>query len=901
MSIWVVLALILNMLAPNSFSIFVGCPSTSLSALAPHQHQHQHETVSGPGTDNTVSLVLSTARAVSADGVLSYLDDVQQRLSREPGVMAALNMSADPLTAPAAQSSDRRTSYLPIWLDGELGSARGLQTLAAAQSAAAQVSAPSGVQLTWAGPAADAQARHDEDRRIAGWLLLAVIIGCAALAWLAAASVRKVVAAVLSGALALAVAVPLCVLLFPDVATAPVALVTALTIGTAFGGIQLLHNGGDRGRQARRGPCLAAALTLVGAAGAASATLITFGLMAFPDGNASGLWAGLSITACAMVVMTIAPLIAGNSSRSSTIHLNAATAVLRLRTIAYRRANVTLAAGTILLAAAIAALLGSHPTTTDDLRTISSTLPDSASAKTRPITVVITGNRALQNPVGLLAVDKITRQISGIPGVHSVQSASWPGGQPWADATVAHQVGELNRQVQSGGLATSPVIASTAGLPDLINQMIASIDQLERSVDATANDLPTITGAMDSVHANITRLTQTTAQLSRHADPLRAWIASFPDCTADPLCALGEQITEPVDVVVAATTRLRASSGEISDAARSSAGVISTSRVAITQMRASLTQMGDLTKGLSTTATERLPQVTKMTAFLNLMTTDLSTGDAGGFYLSQEQINAKPYAHVRDTFFSSDGRSALFIVTGDAETHAAIVAAIPAAVAASTKFGPLQESSVAVAGAGTQHAWAAGVWYSAGISALAAMVMSGLCLRSVRAGAWVAAAAMLSAVAGLGLHVVLSVGLLDTPVSWPGCALGAGIGMAVVAFDAAAVAAHALARRRARGPRLTFHAGGTPLVGAAIVWAGVTGIATLIHQSALGQTGTLVALIVSLGALFSRAWLLRSLTSECAASRRAVRVMLVNGQLSRQTPDAGKTDPAQTNVAPEGP
>ncbi|OHT87159.1 hypothetical protein BKG60_04130 [Mycobacterium syngnathidarum] len=880
-----VLALILNMLAPNSFSVFLGCLPANLSALA----SHQHAVVSGPGTDNTVSLVLTRARAVSADDVLSYLDDVQQRLSREPGVTAVLNMSADPLTAPAAQSSDRRTAYLPIWLDGELGSVRGLQTLAAAQSAAAQVSTPSGVQLTWAGPAADAQAGHNEDRRIAGWLLLAVILGFAALALLAAAPVRKIVAAVLSGALALAVAVPLCALLFPGVAAAPAALVTALTIGTAFGGIQLLRNGvGRGGGQAGRGPYLVAALTLVGAAGAASATLIAFGLMAFPAGNALALWAGLSITVCAMVVMTVAPLTAGNGGRSSTIHLRAATAVLRLRTIAYRRANVTLAAGTILLAVAIAALLGSHPTTTDDLRVISSTSRDSASTKTRPITVVITGSRDLRNPVGLLAVDKITRQVSGIPGVRSVQSASWPGGQPWADATVAHQVGELNRHVQSGGLAASPVITSAAGLPDLISQMIASIDQLERSVDASANHLPTVTGSMDSVHASITGLTQTIGQLSRHAEPLRTWIASFPDCAADPLCALGEQIIEPVDAVIADTTRLRASSGEISDAASSSGGVISTSRVAIAQMRASLTQLGDLTKGLSTTATERLPQMTKMTAFLNLMTTDLSTGDAGGFYLSQEQINAKPYAHVRDTFFSSDGRSASFIVTGDAETHADIVAAIPAAVAAATKFGPLQESSVAVAGAGTQHAWAAGVWYSAGISALAAMVMSGLCLRSVRAGAWVATAAMLSAVTGLGLHVVLSAGLLDTAVSWPGCALGAGIGMAVVAFDAAGVAAHALARRRARGPTVAFHAGGTPLVGAAIVWTGVTGIATLIHQSALGQVGALVALIVTIGALLSRAWLLRSLASECAESRRAERVMLVNGQLSRQTPDDGK-------------
>jgi len=44
---------------------------------------------------------------------------------------------------------------------------------------------------------------------------------------------------------------------------------------------------------------------------------------------------------------------------------------------------------------------------------------------------------------------------------------------------LAHQIGEFNRQLQSGALSASPLTSSVAGLPDDMRQIVSSLDRLE--------------------------------------------------------------------------------------------------------------------------------------------------------------------------------------------------------------------------------------------------------------------------------------------------------------------------------------------------------------------------------------------------------------------------------------
>ena len=98
-----------------------------------------------------------------------------------------------------------------------------------------------------------------------------------------------------------------------------------------------------------------------------------------------------------------------------------------------------------------------------------------------PETVVIEGHHDLRNPAGLLAIDRVTRQLMAVPGTRLVQSASWPAGLPWPDATLAHQLGELNGQLQSDALLAAPLTTAITRLPATVDQLTSSLYKINSS------------------------------------------------------------------------------------------------------------------------------------------------------------------------------------------------------------------------------------------------------------------------------------------------------------------------------------------------------------------------------------------------------------------------------------
>ena len=68
-----------------------------------------------------------------------------------------------------------------------------------------------------------------------------------------------------------------------------------------------------------------------------------------------------------------------------------------------------------------------------------------------PDVVVVESAQDLRDPAGLIAIDQVSHRLMEIPGVRKVQSAAWPGGIPWTDASLTSALGKLSRSAGSPG------------------------------------------------------------------------------------------------------------------------------------------------------------------------------------------------------------------------------------------------------------------------------------------------------------------------------------------------------------------------------------------------------------------------------------------------------------------
>lgn len=77
-----------------------------------------------------------------------------------------------------------------------------------------------------------------------------------------------------------------------------------------------------------------------------------------------------------------------------------------------------------------------------------------------PDVVVIKSARDLRDPAALIAINQVSHRLVEVPGVRKVESAAWPAGVPWTDASLSSAAGRLADQL--GQQAGSFVPAVTA-------------------------------------------------------------------------------------------------------------------------------------------------------------------------------------------------------------------------------------------------------------------------------------------------------------------------------------------------------------------------------------------------------------------------------------------------------
>ncbi|WP_205877183.1 MMPL family transporter [Mycobacterium camsae] len=820
---WIAVAVGVNVLAALASSgtgrAGTALPAPDAQAVAANNRIAQ--AFPGSGTDAIAYLVLD-GRDPLGDADRPYYDDAVRALRADTAhVGSVLDWWSDPLMAPLGSSHDGRSGAAVIWLRGEAGSAKAAESLDAARSVIRALPSSTGLRARITVPTAV----RGTGLRLAPWqsaVIVAAALLVAALLLLRLGCSSVAIAALTAG-LCLAAAWPLAALFGLFSWTVAAVLMTGV-IATSV----LLFTMQERRGYRAMLPALAAP-----AAGVVALTAPLL-LAQTPGVRAVGL-AAPGVVVALGASLTLLPVLLAQNAASPAGSWGLPQSVRR---------TVRRPAAVVALVAAICALpvLGMHWGMGDaPVRTGSA---DFTPNNRLPDVVMVKSSHDLRDPAGLIAIDTVSRRLMEIPGVRKVQSAAWPAGVPWTDASLSSAAGRLSDQLDRQAATFVPQVTAVKTLGSVLDQVSGSVNALEASVSAGVGGLAQLQQAINSVVSGTRNIKDTAAEVSGYLDPVRGWMGGVQDCSADMLCSAARKAIDPFDRVIADVTVLSDGATRLAaGSARTTSALAGTPR-AVAEMRSALDQLRSFVPTLQTTIESTIPQVVQLSAFLKNLSIDFADTGAGGFYLPRKALADPSYQHVRQTMFSADGTAARFLVYSDqtgvdlgATSHAE---QIETAVGNATKYGSLVDSEVAVSG-GAQLAAGVrgGVEHDAVLLALVVIAVATLAgmWRGALGGLSVALGIVGSFLAGLGVSVGVWQYLLHGSVD----ASAAPTSFAVLAACALPYLIAALVPVR-RGAAPLAAAGGT--FGAGLMLLG--------SSVALAQIGTVVLVGLVLLAAMTR-------------------------------------------------
>jgi putative drug exporter of the RND superfamily len=321
-----------------------------------------------------------------------------------------------------------------------------------------------------------------------------------------------------------------------------------------------------------------------------------------------------------------------------------------------------------------------------------------------PDVVTVETDHDIRNPAGLIAVERITRQLMAIPGVRLVQSASRPAGTVPDEATLSGQAALIGGQLDRGIDALTQQLNRLTGLDAVLGDMIGALDAMSRGLQGSASGLGDVTVAADGMRIGMTGLQATVTTASGYLEPLRGFIGSRPDCPADPVCALVARVVQPIDDVTRDTAQLSTASAHLTDGAAAATEALAGLPATIGQMTDTVRQARSATGDLIADADSVGPQLRQLTDYLREIGTQFHGSAAGGFYLPQRALTDPRLQTALRNLTSTDGRATYLLVYGNGQEWSGDGASrareIDTAVAEATKEGTLRPTGVHLAGVG---------------------------------------------------------------------------------------------------------------------------------------------------------------------------------------------------------
>ncbi|WP_261860593.1 RND family transporter [Mycobacterium marinum] len=731
----------------------------------------------------------------------AFYDKLLAKLRSDPtSLVSAMDLWSDPYTAKAAVSTDGEAEYTMLRLAGDLGAAQANAALDAVRRTVADQPTPPGLRAYVTGPGATVA---DEFGEIDRQMLLLTGVTVVLIALLLLAVYRSVITAAIplvAVGLGLAVGRSIVSLLgqhnLLEVSVFSVALLGAMVLGGAtdyaiflLGRYHEARRDGVEHEQALLAAnrnvmpvVLASALTL--AAALSCLTFADVGLL-----RSAGLPCAVGVLIGMLASLTLLPALLDLAGRRGLAQPRTVNRPIHRR---WRRIGTMVARwpGPVLVAAALVLLICTLPITgltlgfNEPAAEPDSTLANRGYQATDrhfppnqllPETVSIETDHDLRNPTGVIAIERVTRQLMTIPGIRMVQSASRPAGSVPDEATLANQAGAIGDQLDQRIAQLDHRFSSINVIAPTLSRFSTAISRLQEQLSGSANGLGRVNSGIDAMDSGLVQLHDTAAQVSGYLNPLRDYTNSVANCPSDPVCALVLKVIDPADSIVVETNSLAKGTSQLGAGMSDTAKSLTTADQSLAIMGADMAQLSATTAQLADTVHDAHTAISDIIDYLRGLRQGFQGSAEGTFYLPQQAWNDPRFQRAANLYFSPDGHVTRLLVFGDGAVFGGDGAnrspQIVAAVKAATKEGVLAGSTVNIAGFGTATAELRGyvhhdfVLLAAAALALVFLIVL-LMLRSPVAAAVVIGAVIVSYLSALGISTFIWHDLLGKDLHW---------------------------------------------------------------------------------------------------------------------------------------
>ncbi|MDX1891976.1 MMPL family transporter [Mycolicibacterium sp. 050158] len=686
---WVVVAGLTNVLVPQleavgeQHNVALSSPdSPSLQAF-----QHIGKVFHEFDYDSEAMVVLEGDAPLGADAH-RYYDDLVKRMEADTAhVQHVQNFWGDPLTAAGSQSPDGKAAYVQVFLVGNQGEARSLESVDALRKIVADTPAPPGVKAYVAGSASQIADQFEVGNDSTN-LVTALTVGVIAVMLLIVyrsfvTMLLALVTVLVEMAAARGIVAFLANANLIGLSTYSTNILTLLVIaaGTDYVIFLLGRYHEARGNGAEREPSyydmyrgtahvvLGSGLTIAGA-------VFCLRFTRLPYFQSLGVPAAIGVLVALLASLTLAPAVIVIGGRFGLLDPKRATKKYGWRRIgtAIVRWPVPILLTTIGIALIGLLALPGYKTSYDVGAYLPADAPSNlayaaaerhfSKARLNPELLMIETDHDLRNPTDMILLERVAKAVFHTDGIAQVQSITRPLGTPLDHTSIPFQISASSAS-QINNLPYQQARAS-----DLVKQVGVIDDTI--NVLRQQYSLQQQSGAITHEQSEAFKQTVATAQdlrdkIANFDDffrPLRSYFYWEPHCFDIPVCASLRSIFDALDGIDALTDQLATVSGSIAklDALQPKLLSLIPPQIQNQQTNRDLTMTNyATTAGIYDQTQAALNNATALGKAYDASKTDDS------FYLPPEAFTNPEFVRGLKLFLSPDGKAARMIITHDGD------------------------------------------------------------------------------------------------------------------------------------------------------------------------------------------------------------------------------------------
>jgi RND superfamily putative drug exporter len=734
-------------------------------------------------SDSSAMIVLEGDQPLGADAHRFYDDMIAKLRADTKHVQHIQDFWGDPLTSAGAQSDDGKAAYVQVYLAGNMGEVLGNESVAAVKEIVAGLSAPPGVKVfVTGGPAlqADQQNAGNASIRIIELVTVAVIVLMLLFFYRSIVTVLLVLTIlVLSLSATRGVVAFLGYHNLIGLSTFATQLLVTLAIAATtdyaiflIGRYQEARSVGEDRESAYYTMFRGTAHVVLGSGMTIAGATFCLSFTRLPYFQTLGIPLAVGMVVAVLVALTLGPAVITVASRFGLLEPKRA---MRIRFWRRLGAAVVRWPGWILTMTILLALVGlltlpGYQPSYNDRKYLPADLPANEGfaaaerhfpvARMNPEMLLVETDKDLRNSADFLVIDRITRAVTGVPGIGRVQSITRPEGKPLKFSTIPAQLS------MSGTFEKM----NRSYMQRTMDNMLTQANEMQTTID-TMTKMSALMGQMSAVtHSLVARTRDMTIDIAELRDhiadfddffrPIRNYLYWEPHCYDIPVCWSLRSVFDTLDGVDTTTDDVLAL---LPDLER----LDSLMPQLLALMPPQIETMKSMQKMMLTMHSSQASQQDQQAAMNDNQS---AMGDAfndshndDSFYLPPEIFDNKDFKRGMDNFISPDGHAVRFIISHENDPLSADgierIDAIKTAAFEAIKGTPLEGSRVYIGGtASTFKDMQEGNEYDlliAGVAALTLIfIIMLLITRSVVAAGVIVGTVVLSLGASFGLSVL---------------------------------------------------------------------------------------------------------------------------------------------------